>query len=58
MMNCRQASILLSSLQDGPLTLSQRYRLRLHLVLCRDCRNFNHQLHFMRKAARSPSHWE
>ncbi|NHQ85842.1 zf-HC2 domain-containing protein [Iodobacter fluviatilis] len=58
MMNCRQASILLSAQQDGPLTLNQRYRLRLHLLLCNNCRNFNRQLHFMREAARAPSHWE
>ncbi|MDW5417804.1 zf-HC2 domain-containing protein [Iodobacter sp. CM08] len=58
MMNCRQASILLSAQQDGPLTLSQRSRLRLHLMLCNNCRNFNRQLHFMREAARAPAHWE
>ncbi|MBY0446216.1 MAG: zf-HC2 domain-containing protein [Burkholderiales bacterium] len=58
MMNCRQASILLSAQQDGPLTLSQRSRLRMHLLFCKNCRNFNRQLHFMREAARTPAHWE
>lgn len=58
MMNCRQASILLSARQDGPLSLSQRSRLQLHLMLCKNCRQFNRHLHFMRAAARAPSHWE
>ncbi len=52
MLNCKQTSELLSQGQDRPLTTFESMRLRLHLLLCAGCRNFNQQLEFMRAALR------
>lgn len=46
--SCRKASELLSRAQDEPLRWSERMRLRLHLALCRDCRNVRDQLRQLR----------
>jgi hypothetical protein len=49
---CKHTAELLSQEQDRSLTLPEKIRLRLHLLLCDGCRNFNRQLEFMRKALR------
>ncbi len=53
MLTCREVSILLSQEQDRPLGLVERVRLEAHLKLCEGCENFQKQLAFLRKAARS-----
>ena len=50
--NCKHTSELLSQSQDRPLTLPEKIRLHLHLMLCDGCRNFNRQLELMRAALR------
>lgn len=50
--DCREVSELLSQEQDRPLRLAERFRLRLHLLLCRGCGNFRAQLGFLRSAVR------
>jgi Putative zinc-finger len=52
MLNCKQASALLSQSQDRPLGLFERLGLRLHLALCDGCTNFRRQLALMRAAIR------
>lgn len=42
--SCRRVSELLSQQQDGPLSLMDRLRLRLHLLLCGNCQNVQQQL--------------
>ncbi len=49
---CKHTAELLSQGQDRSLTLPEKIRLRLHLLLCDGCRNFNRQLEFMRTALR------
>ena len=49
-MSCKEASRLLSQAMDQDLPLWERVRLRLHLVACDACRNFSHQLEFLRRA--------
>ena len=44
MLNCRQASQLLSERQDRPLTLSEKLSLNLHTGLCTPCRRFGKQV--------------
>ena len=53
--DCKEASRLLSAELDGPLTLAQRTRLRLHLALCDACTNVKAQFEFMRRALASYS---
>lgn len=50
--SCKHTSELLSQGQDRPLTLSEKFRLELHLLICERCRNFSRQLEFMRTALR------
>jgi len=52
MLNCRDASQLISKGQDRPLSLRERVALRLHLWMCRSCRLFDGQLHFLRTSLR------
>lgn len=50
MMNCEQATQLLSESQDRDLGMSERTLLRVHTWICTGCRNFGGQLGFMRQA--------
>ncbi len=49
---CKHTAELLSQSQDRSLSLPEKTRLHLHLLLCVGCRNFNRQLEFMRAALR------
>jgi hypothetical protein len=52
MMNCKEATQLMSQGQDRPLALVERLGLRLHLVICRGCRATERHFGFLRAAAR------
>ena len=52
MLNCKQASELMSQAQDRDISLRERLSLRLHLLVCHGCRNFSSQLQLMRAACR------
>lgn len=52
MLTCRQATHLLSERLDRPLSLRERLNLRVHLLICRGCRNFGRQMTFLRSACR------
>jgi hypothetical protein len=51
-MSCRDVTRLVSQMQDRPLALSERIRLRLHLLICVACTRFERQMRFMREAMR------
>ncbi len=51
MMNCKQASEMASQQLDRELGLRQRLGLKLHLLICRYCRNYARQLAFLHRAA-------
>jgi hypothetical protein len=51
--SCKDASRLISQLQDGDIPLSQRLRIRLHLLLCDACTRFEQQVRFLRAALRN-----
>lgn len=53
MLNCKEATHLLSEAQDRKLDLTERLPLKLHLALCQGCRNFDKQLHLLRAVTRS-----
>jgi len=52
MIVCKHNTELLSQSYDRPITLRERFAMRMHLMMCRGCRNFEKQLVFIRKAAR------
>lgn len=52
MMNCQQASRLISDGLDRPLSRSEQVRLSVHLMLCRNCRHFRQQMQQLRQGIR------
>lgn len=54
MLNCKDASELMSHDIDASLSFGKRLSLRLHLIMCHGCSNFFKQLQFLNQAAR---HW-
>lgn len=55
MMNCKEATQLMSEDLDRPLRWRERVSLRLHLMLCGGCRHFKDQIGFLRAAIRQRS---
>jgi hypothetical protein len=52
MIDCREASRLISQNADRPLPLGRRLQLRLHLLVCDACTNFSRQVRVLREALR------
>jgi hypothetical protein len=52
MLNCREATFLMSAAQDRPLGIRERWALRIHVMACSGCRNASRQFRFLRRAAR------
>ena len=52
MLTCKQASQLISQSLDHPLSLSNRIKLRFHLLICGACSRFKKQLEQLRIALR------
>ena len=50
MMNCKQATELLSQAQDRRLSPGERLGLRVHLLFCAGCLNFRRQMDVLRAA--------
>jgi len=50
MLKCKQATELMSQSLDRTLTLKERVRLKLHLLICTGCDNFNKQMSFIHQA--------
>lgn len=44
MMNCHDATFLMSQARERSLGFSERMKLRLHVSFCRGCANFENQL--------------
>ncbi|OHC65264.1 MAG: hypothetical protein A3H93_03535 [Rhodocyclales bacterium RIFCSPLOWO2_02_FULL_63_24] len=58
MLNCKQATELMSQEQDRPLTLSERIGLRLHVWICIGCDNYRRQMNVLRAACRRFGGWD
>ncbi len=52
MLNCKQASELLSQALDKNLSLREKISLRLHLLICHGCSNFSKHMQVLRQACR------
>ena len=49
-LTCRDVTVLVSREREKPLTLGERFWLRLHLYVCTGCRNFKSNMTLMRAA--------
>jgi predicted anti-sigma-YlaC factor YlaD len=52
MMNCKQATELMSQELDRPLSWRERVALHFHVMMCDGCTNFRKQMAFINKACR------
>lgn len=52
MLNCKQASQLMSRAMDNDLPFWKRMSLKIHLMVCDGCNNFSSQTQLLRMAAR------
>ncbi len=52
MLDCKRATALMSQGMDKKLGMLQKTSLRLHLMMCEGCRNFNKQMQFLREGLR------
>ena len=52
LISCKDASRLISQMQDGDLPFGQRLRVRVHLLFCEACTRFERQVRFLRRVMR------
>ena len=52
MLNCHDATFLMSQARERSLTFAERMKLRVHVGLCKGCARFEQQLPFIGSAAR------
>jgi hypothetical protein len=55
MLSCKETTRLLSQGEDRDLAFGERVALRLHLAICKGCRNVNAQFRFLRVAVQELS---
>lgn len=53
MLNCREATRLMSEAQEHPLKLGENLSLKMHVMMCSGCRNFGKQMHALRRITRA-----
>jgi predicted anti-sigma-YlaC factor YlaD len=53
MLNCVEATRLMSDAQERELALKEKLSLKLHLMMCSGCRNFEAQMPVLRRIART-----
>ena len=53
MLSCKQASQLISQSLDRPLTMRERFALKLHLFVCKYCKRFSQQVQTLRVAIKT-----
>lgn len=53
MMNCKEATKLMSDAQEKPLNLTEKMPLKLHTMMCSGCRNFEQQMGDLRRITRA-----
>ncbi len=56
--SCREAHEKLSEALDHELGLVERAQLKIHLSMCRSCRNFRHQMRSLRNAMQKIDSWD
>ena len=53
MMNCHEATKLMSESQERQLSMTERMSLRMHLMMCSGCTNFKEQMGALRVMTRT-----
>jgi hypothetical protein len=53
MLNCHEATKLMSESQERPLALTEKAPLKLHTMMCAGCRNFGEQMKALRVMTRA-----
>lgn len=53
MINCHQATFLISKREEGKLSFSERVHLAMHLAMCKFCKLFEKQTAFIAKQAKN-----
>lgn len=53
MLNCRNATRLMSKSQERPLSMIERMSLKLHLMMCSGCSNFKEHMGSIRLMTRT-----
>jgi hypothetical protein len=53
MMNCKQATRLISESQERSLSLAEKMSLKVHVMMCRGCKNFSLQVPFISQAMKA-----
>ena len=53
LLNCKEASKIISQSLDNPLSWSNRMKLKFHLLICNACTRFNQQLRLIKNAINS-----
>ncbi|HXG29123.1 MAG TPA: zf-HC2 domain-containing protein [Nevskiales bacterium] len=53
MLNCVEATRLMSEAQERKLTLREKLPLKMHVMMCSGCRNFHAQMHALRRITRA-----
>lgn len=53
MMNCRDATRLMSEAQERPLSITERMSLKLHVIMCSGCHSFKDQMNTLRLMTRA-----
>lgn len=57
MLSCKEATRLISAARDRNLSLGERLSLRLHLMMCSGCLNYDQQINFLHEICRHhPAH--
>jgi hypothetical protein len=52
LLTCKEVSVLASQQHERPLTLWERFTLKIHLSVCNGCRRMVKQIEFIRRAVR------
>lgn len=58
MMNCWQATKLISESQERALSVTEKLQLKVHVMMCSGCNNFRLQVPFLRKAMKAYANHE
>lgn len=53
MLNCKSATGLVSQAQERTLSMTEKLRLNVHLMMCAGCRNFSQQIPFLSRLMRA-----
>ena len=53
MLSCKKASQIISQSLDRPLTMRERFAMKLHLIICKYCKRFSQQVQTLHVAIKT-----